>query len=450
MQKNAEDIKNITLDNWQEKVLDYEGNITIRAGRQVGKSTVIGRKAYNFARRRPGTITLVIAASQRQSSLLFSKIKSLFEEDNADAVKLGIAQRHGDRILTREERSKAEQDFGIYVEQPTLTKIELKNGSKIYCLPTGKTGVYIRGYTIDLLIADEAAYIPESVWLAIMPMIAVSRKQRGMGWIILLSTPFGKGGYFFESFNDPDFRQFHISSEKCTRIPKDFLLKERKRLTKIEYAQEYLGEFVEEWNQFFPSELIKKCATFIEWESEKNKKLNGIYYLGVDIARYGGDENAFVIGELDGDSIKIVKALTTERIATTDTIGRVVELDANFKFRRIFVDDAGVGGGVTDVLIEKLGRRVVGINNASRSVDKDDHKKRILKEDLYSHTLVLMESGKLQMISDLALMKSLREMTYEYTTDRNLRIYGKSSHLAEAMVRCCWALKEKGLKVFIV
>ena len=63
-------------DQWQKDVLEHEGNVVIRSGRQVGKSVVIAEKAVRFAVENSGTVTLVIAASQRQSGLLFEKIKA--------------------------------------------------------------------------------------------------------------------------------------------------------------------------------------------------------------------------------------------------------------------------------------------------------------------------------------------------------------------------------------
>jgi hypothetical protein len=418
-------------DKWQEEVLSHNGNITIRSGRQVGKSEVISAKAVKFALDNPGSTTLIIAASQRQSSLLFEKVRANFDQQVIDS---GV---------------------DIFKEAPTLTRILLSNGSRIYSLPAGRTGYFIRGFTIDLLIADEAAYIPEEVWKAVIPMIAVSRQTRGMGFIILLSTPFGKGGYFYDSFHDVEFRQFHISSETCPRIPKDFLKKEKARLTKAEYMQEYQGEFTDEWNQFFSSELIKSCMTFMEWSKLEDRQANSRFYLGVDVARYGGDENAFVVAELVGTNIKIVRVFTTSRISTTDTIGRIITIDKEFDFNKIFVDDSGVGGSLTDVLIERLGRKVMGLNNASKRIQVQGEEKKhgILKEDLYSNALMLMETGKLKIINDLNLLKSLKSITYEYSTgsnaQRNIKIFGDYSHIAEAMVRACWCLKERGLEIYI-
>jgi len=127
-----------------------------------------------------------------------------------------------------------------------------------------------------------------------------------------------------------------------------------------------------------------------------------------------------------------------------------------YNFRRIFIDDSGVGGGVTDYLQNALGRRVVGLNNASKRVlvdedDKDEKRRGILKEDLYSNVLALLETGKLELISDLSLLKSMKSITYEYSTKiaGRVTIFGDYSHLCEALVRACWCVRERGLDIYV-
>ena len=71
-------------------------------------------------------------------------------------------------------------------------------------LPTGESGYGIRGFTIDLLICDEAAFINEEVWQAVTPMLAVTG-----GDIWLLSTPHGREGYYYRCFYWQ--RQFSIN-----------------------------------------------------------------------------------------------------------------------------------------------------------------------------------------------------------------------------------------------
>ena len=439
-------------DPWQSRVLEHEGSSALRTGRQVGKSETVGKLASKLAIKHKNITILMIAAAQRQSSEIFQKtLRNLYKVHDAmiEAVG-GFKPKPAFSPKVNDEKRRAfEAKYGLFAGAPTKTECNLNNGTRILSLPTGKTGAFVRCYTVDILIADEAAYIAEPVWLAVRPMLATSKKMRGLGWEILLSTPFGKGGYYYEACHDPDYLQIHVSSEDCSRISKSFLKKERVRLTKMEYAQEYLGEFVSEFNQFFPTKLIKERMDFIGWTYSTDYKPGKSYYLGVDVARYGKDENAFVINEMQGQELRTVECHVTERKGLTETVGRIKALDEKFHFKKIFVDDGGIGGGVYDMLIETYSKsKIIGLNNARRTID-ETRQKGILKEDLYSNALMLMERSKIHIISNLKLLRSLKSMTFEYTSDANLRIFGKYSHLSEAFVRACWCVKAKGLKLFI-
>jgi len=442
-------------DRWQTRVLDYKGDLTLRSGRQVGKSTTIAKRSVKNTSLYPDTIRLVIAPAQRQSGQLFEKMLQHLIFMNEIALEWAGGYKESAKLSSRQNREakrRFEEKWGIFSKIPTKTEICLKGNRRIYAFPAGKTGVYLRCFAIDFLDADEAAFIPEPVWVSVLPMLAVSAKTKGLGWQTLLSTPFGKGGYFYNSFNDDSFMSFHVSSETCPRISADFLAKQKARLSKVEYAQEWLGEFIDEFNQYFPTALIKERMTFMDWEYTTNFDKNLKYFLGCDIARFGKDENAFVIIEMDNNQhLKVVHAGVTERKSITDTAGRIMALNDKFKFNRIFIDDAGVGGGCYDILVDTLSKsKVVGLNNAKRRIydSGDEKKKGILKEDIYSNALVLMERAKIDIISSMKLQKSLKCMTFEYTADRNLRIYGKYSHLSEAFVRACWCTKAKGLNLF--
>jgi len=416
-----------TWDAWQQKVLDTDGNLALRCGRQTGKSEVISAKVAKLALERPNINILLIAAAERQGSMIFEKVV-------ANLMRLA--------------------DKDVFAETPKKNLVRLTNGTKIFCEPAGRTGHFIRGFSVDILIADEAAFIPEVVWNAVIPMVAISRKARGMGWIYLLSTPFGKGGYFYDSFQDDDFRQFHVSAEDCPRYPKNFLRKEKKRMTKAQYAQEYLAEFTDEWNQLFPTKLIKQCMKFMEWNLKRDIRPASQFYLGIDVARYGGHENAFAFVETHHKEIRCVKVDVTERVSTTDTSGRAEIYDNAWNFKRIGIDDSGVGGGVTDQLQDKLGkRRVIALNNASQriQIEGEEKKRGIFKEDMYSNLLKLMEIGKIDFVNDLNLLRSLKSIIYEYSEGGKLRIFGNYSHITEALVRAVWcATKMKGLSLYIV
>jgi hypothetical protein len=408
------------LDRWQEDVLNGKGNQCIRSGRQSGKSTVISKKAAAFACSHSKKTIMVIASVERQALLLFEKILAEIYDTKKHLICKGS-------------------------KKPTKHKIILTNGSTIYCLPTGLSGYGIRGYTIDLLIADEAAFIPEEVWTAVTPMLAVTK-----GDIILLSTPFGKGGYFFRCFNDSTFTSFHVSSEDCTRISKEFLGQERKRMTAVQYAQEYLGEFVDELRQFFSTELVRSCMTVTRGFGSTQPFSSGNFYLGVDVARMGEDQTVMAtVREREG-FLHQVDMLATEKTLLTQTVNSIRLLDSRYSYRRMYIDDGGMGVGVFDPLLidPRTKRRVVAINNASRSISRDGKRKKLLKEDLYNNLLSLMEQGKVQLFEDPEILLSLTSVQAEYVNER-LRIYGRNTHIAEALIRACWCVRDKRLNIWI-
>ncbi len=441
------------FDKWQKEVIETKGSITLRSGRQVGKSTTIGKRTAKLMIKYPGSKSLIIAPAQRQSSELFIKNMYWLMIDHEEALNRAGGYKEDDSVSARrnmELRRLFEKENGIFAEIPTKTMVKLKNGSICYSLPAGKTGTYLRTFALTFLYIDEAAYVPDPVYNALKPMLAVAVKK-GLGWECLLSTPYGKGGFFYDSFSDDDYKQFHVSSEDCSRISMDFLGKERKRLTKMEYTQEYLGEFIDEFQQYFGTALIKKCMNFMRWsyKEDYNKKLS--YYYGHDYAGPGKDDNASVIAEMQTDNrLKIVEPEVDEEPNTTIVNRKIVFKDEQFKFRKLFVDSGGFGSGPTDDLTNLLGRRVVGLNNAKKSIDHEKEREvRILKEDLYSNAKGMMERGEIDIINDLALFGSLKGMQFEFTESKHLRIYGKKSHLAEAFVRACWSVREKGLEIYL-
>lgn len=66
---------------------------------------------------------------------------------------------------------------------------------------------------------------------------------------------------------------------------------------------------------------------------------------------------------------------------------------------------------------------------------------------------MLMETGKIQIINNLDLLRSLKSITYEYNStpgaNTNVKIYGTYAHLTEAFVRACWCVKERGLNLYV-
>lgn len=418
---------NLQLDDWQKEILKTEGNICLRSGRQVGKSTIISILAGEYAINNPNKTIMVIAATERQAYLMFEKVLNYISEKYPRHIKKGL-------------------------KRPTKTKIEMTNNTRLYCLPTGMSGYGIRGFTIDLLIADEAAFIPEAVWAAVTPMLA-TRKRFGAR-MVLLSTPFGKEGYFARCFQDKTFTKFHISSEECSRVDKDFLAVEKARMSKREYAQEYLGEFVDDLMQFFPDELIISCMNAKRPETITKGKN---YYLGVDVARKGEDESTFeILMRTQTNKLIHVENQITTKTTLTQVAKNCINLNKLYDFQKIFVDDGGIGVGVFDYLMDtdETKRKTIPINNAKRVLSHDEkRKKKLLKEDLYNNLLGLMERKEIILLDDPEVFQSLKSVQYEYTSDTQgnaqLKIFGNYTHIAEGLIRAAWCLKYKNLNIWV-
>lgn len=416
------------LDKWQQEVLNTKGNMVLRSGRQVGKSTIIAQKTAIYSLENSKKTIMIISKTERQAGLLFTKILLNIHEINRLAIKKGK-------------------------DRPTKTRIRLKNGSEILCLPAGDTGYGIMGFTIDLLIADEAAFIPEEVWNSVVPALAITR-----GNIWLLSTPFVKEGYYYNCFKDPSFTAFHTSSEDCPRKDVAFLEHKKATLTKTQYKQMYLGEFIEESRQFFSDILIKKTCILSGSSlplSLSPSELND-YFLGVDVARMGEDESTFEVMERTDKGLIHMHHETTTKTLTTDTTNKIIELNKKYDFVKEYIDSGGLGIGVCDQLRldEDNKRKVVEINNATRGIDYEyadkARKRHILKEDLYNNLLRLMEHGEIKLLDDDEVKASLKSIQGEHDKDTGkLKIWGSDSHIAEGLIRAAWCIKDKSLNLFI-
>ncbi len=418
----------IEWDEWQRQVLQTKGNMAICAGRQVGKSTVISKDAGEFAMNHPKMSIMIIASVERQALLLFEKVLSYIYIKDKNAIKTGK-------------------------DRPTKHELKLKNSSIIRCLPTGDSGYGIRGYTIDRLYADEAAYIREEVWAAVTPMLATTG-----GDIVLLSTPCGTEGYFYRQFHNTKWTRIYVNAEDVAAKRNEpqrsnmviFQKEEKERMTKLQYQQEYLGLFVGGIQRFFSDEIIDKICTG-EITTPRHDK-----FMGVDIARMGGDETVLCsVDRINRNQLKQFDITIPDPQKLTDTVRLILHKDRAVNHKKIYIDDGGMGVGVYDPLLEhpQTKRKVVAINNAKRSQDTVPGKntprtKVLLKEDLYNNLLNLMENGNIELLDDERIKHSLRSIQYDYS-DGGLKIYGNYSHIVEALNRAAWCIKDKSLNIYI-
>jgi cytochrome c-type biogenesis protein CcmE len=202
----------IEPDPWQVDVLasDHPRKI-LCCGRQTGKSTVAAVLAIHKALTRPGSTVLVVAPGERQAKLLFSKAASIYK-------------RAGNPMPAHSERR---------------TGLELSNGSVIEALPAVERTT--RGYSVDLLLVDEAAAVADLDYHGILPALIATQGEQ-----VLLSTPRGKRGFFFDLYHSSDdWQRVMVRSDETPRIRQEDLEVFRSTMPEQFFRQEFYCEFLD-------------------------------------------------------------------------------------------------------------------------------------------------------------------------------------------------------------
>jgi hypothetical protein len=167
----------------------------------------------------------------------------------------------------------------------------------------------------------------------------------------------------------------------------------------------------------------------------------------------GKDETTFQVLEREGKILMQRENIVVKKIITTDVTRKILGLDSVYDFKRIYIDDGGLGVAVFDQLLQEdsTKRKVVAINNASRPLDRDEkRKKKILKEDLYLNLLRLMERKEIKLLDDADIFLSLKSVMCEVSAKGDdIRIYGRYTHIAEGLIRAAWCVRERNLNIYI-
>jgi hypothetical protein len=232
----------------------------INGARQAGKSTIVSAKPCHTARFYPKSISLIIAATEKQAFLDMEKVKEFIARDD----EYPEVKRHSDELVT------------------------LENGSWIMVAAATEKGA--RGPSAPrLILLDEASRIEDVVYRSgVIPMLTNNPECE----LISISTPNGKSGFFYESFNNTKWERYEVRSpwepagmeyrllesenEEAYRerraaegiaawySPRHFNKEEQEfNLTEMGmrmYRQEYRCEFIEPEDQVFSYEEIERMT----------------------------------------------------------------------------------------------------------------------------------------------------------------------------------------------
>ena len=224
----AETVLGFQPDDFQKEVLTEQSNrIMILAPRQTGKSTVVAVRVLHEAMANDNALILLASASSRQSGQIMEKSRKMAQKLNLE----------------------------ILPPPAKCDGFRLANGSEIISLPNSEET--IRGFSAPrLIVVDEAAFASTDIYEALEPMLLVSN-----GTLILLSTPNGQSGYFYEQWHaeSSPWTKLQGSLERCPRVSPEAIEAIKKTTAKEVFEQEFECKFVAAGGQVISLETLRKC-----------------------------------------------------------------------------------------------------------------------------------------------------------------------------------------------
>lgn len=316
-----------------------------------------------------------------------------------------------------------------------------------------------QGYHAEhiLVIADEASGVPEKIFDAI-DGVTTSQGAR----ILLLGNPTNPLGRFAKSFKDPTTGKIHISAWDTPNFTLNGIknaeqlleLGDSGKLETMPVPFPYLitpmwaYRRAKQWGINSPMWQSRVEGIFPEdaddvliplWKVEKamseERRLSVIpnkneKHVGLDVARFGDDKTVFAtrLGLFFEDLI------ATAKKSTTETYGKMKQLGLG----PYYIDDIGVGGGVTDQAEDNKAMTSYGIN--VQKTAKDSETFANLKSELAWKFREIIDEVSLPY--DEELLAQLSNIKFKYVNGRiaveqkdevKKRTHGQSPDKADAV-----------------
>ena len=300
-----------------------------------------------------------------------------------------------------------------------------------------------RGHTVDLVILDEAGYIPEEAWSsAIRPMLLDTG-----GRALLMGTPNGKNWFYggcVSAANHNGHAFFNAPTLGCKILDDSVLVREPHPLENPEIPFEELVDIFETVPRMvFEQEvmaLFKEASGSVFRNVDEsvdigrtgnlNPELEKVYYGGADFARIK-DFTVMTVIDNTGKQVffdrfgQISWALQLERIAR---IARIYGL------RKLVVDATAVG----DPLVAKLEELLAGTGTSVEPFNINMKRKVKLIDGL----AIGIEHNKLRLMDVAVQTNELLEYQYELTRFGNARMSAPAGSFDDTVIALALATSE--------
>jgi hypothetical protein len=289
-----------------------------------------------------------------------------------------------------------------------------------------------------LIVFDEACGIPSSLWTSAETLIAnEGGKMLAIGNPDDPNTEFGNvcepgSGWHvitISAFDTPNFSGEDVPDDVRSRLVSCSWVEDKKRRWGEHsplYQSKVLGEFPDVSEDSLISPRWVTAAVAREFPDD-----TGPNELGVDVARYGRNET--VIYHRVGRRARLWGAFHQRGLM--EVTGLVVQAVRDTGAKKVKVDDAGLGGGVTDRLLELKGEsghvmagvEVVGINVGWTKVMTDKNRAQFvnLKAQLSWELRERFQDGQIALEPDDDTEAQCCAIRYDVRSDGRTHIEDK-------------------------
>lgn len=326
------------LEEWQQSVYDAmgdsyrSGNIyVVKSKRQVGKSCLAALLLIEYALKRK-CISVVVEPTQAQSRRLFKQISDMM-------VTTGLLKSANSQLLT----------------------MEFTNGSEIL-FKSAEQRDALRGFTVSgLLVIDEAAYIPDSIFEILYPTCDANNAP-----ILVISTPLFCSGEFYELYTrgmegNGRIKSFNWSEYDTSKyLSAEKLEYYRETISPLKFRSEYLGEFISEGSYIFGD--LNPCVY-------SSKPDSSPVYAAVDWgAGNGNDYTVIVLIDAEGNVTGIE---SFNDLGPVEQVERISNIVNSRNLRCVCVEMNSIGTIYYDMLRKKVKteiRRFTTTNDSKRNI----------------------------------------------------------------------------------
>jgi hypothetical protein len=287
-------------------------------------------------------------------------------------------------LLWREIRGAFHQAGGFYDGELFETRLELADDWFAIGLSTDRPERF-QGHHAEnlLLVIDEASGVDESIFEAASGFLTSPGAR-----LLMIGNPTRTSGEFFEAFHRSRafYKTISVSAFDTPALSGEAVSDEvLRRLVSREWVEEHQRK----WGEGSPLYEVRVLGSFpsasddavvslgdIEAAQQRSLPEGAPGVVACDVARFGSDET--VIALRLGNRVRIVKAFNgRDTMAVTGEILRVARRAVSERHvTSIVVDDAGVGGGVTDRLREVGEFVVLPFNGAATAWSRRDYPNR--------------------------------------------------------------------------